>query len=210
MVLNPGSSSHPSDDVPARAAGTTPTFDLAVADFLNASSPIRRRPRGAKRAWGHPRGSRLLNPRLRFVRVGDVDALDVRLEVPVAQVAQVKLDDPVPMKVNVQRTVTVKLALPQGVAAAPGMYVRAWIAQPGGGGPSMLTPSIPTNAIAFLGSLPVAFVATGRAVEMRVLRLGDSMGDRTANLTGLRAGVRVIVNRPSDLKSGDSTSGHSQ
>src|SRR5271166_4998300 len=62
----------PSDDVPARAAGTTPTFDLAVADFLNASSPIRRRPRGAKRAWGHPRGSRLLNPRLRFVRVGDV------------------------------------------------------------------------------------------------------------------------------------------
>lgn len=156
--------------------------------------------------------------------IGDVDALDVRLEVPVAQVAQVKLNDPVPVTVNganlwatvrqifpsaegPQRTVTVKLALPPGAAVAPGMYARAWIAQPGGGGPSMLTPAVPTNAIAYRGSLPIAFVSTNRGVEMRVLRLGDSMGDRTAVLSGLRAGERVLVNPPPDLKAAEASSG---
>jgi multidrug efflux pump subunit AcrA (membrane-fusion protein) len=105
-----------------------------------------------------------------------------------------------------QHTVTVKLALPQGVAAAPGMYARAWIAQ-AGGGPSMLTPAIPTNAIAYRGSLPAAFVITPHGVEMRVLRLGDTMGDRTAVLSGLSAGERVIVNPSPELKSGESPSG---
>ena len=148
--------------------------------------------------------------------IGDVDTLDVRVEVPVAQVNELKLNDPVPVTVNnanlwatvrqiypaaegPQRTVTVKLALPQGVAAAPGMYARAWIAQPGGG----LTPAIPSNAIAYRGSLPITFVSTAHGPEMRVLRLGDSMGDRTAVLSGLKAGERVLVNPPPDLKAGE-------
>ena len=79
--------------------------------------------------------------------IGDVDALDVRLEVPVAQVAQVKLNDPVPVTINganlwatvrqvypaaegPQRTVTVKLALPSGAAVAPG-NVRQGLDRPG-------------------------------------------------------------------------------
>ena len=119
----------------------------------------------------------IVQPGQPLADIADVDALDVRLEVPVAQVAQVKLGDSVPVTVNNaniwatvsqifpaanadQHTVTVKLALPQGAAAAPGMYARAWIAQAGGVGPSTLTPAIPTNAIAYRGSLPVAFVIT--------------------------------------------------
>jgi RND family efflux transporter MFP subunit len=159
----------------------------------------------------------IVQPGQPIADIGDVDALDVRIEAPIAQVEQIRMNDPVPVTVNAinlwatvrqiypaaegqQRTVTVKLALPQGVAAAPGMYARAWIAQPGGGG---LTPAIPSNAIAYRGSLPVAFVSTAHGVDMRILRLGDSMGDRTAVLSGLMAGERVLVNPPPDLKAGE-------
>ncbi len=169
----------------------------------------------------------IVQPGQPIADVADVDALDVRIEVPVAQVMQVKLGDPVPVTVNDaniwakvsqifpaanadQHTVTVKLALPQGVAAAPGMYARAWIAQAGGVGPSALTPAIPTDAIAYRGSLPVAFVITPHGVEMRVLRLGDTMGERTAVLSGLSTGERVVVNPSPDLKSGESASGQPQ
>ena len=153
----------------------------------------------------------IVQPGQPIADIGDVDQLDVVAEVPVAQVSQVKLGDSVPVTVNNaniwatvsqifpaasadQHTVTVKFALPRGVAAAPGMYARVWIAQAGGGCPSALTPAVPTKAIVYRGSLPVAFVVTGHGVEMRVLRLGDTMGDRTAVLAGLSAGERVLAN----------------
>jgi multidrug efflux pump subunit AcrA (membrane-fusion protein) len=188
------------------------------------------------------RDRRSISPRAgvilkRFVRVGDivqpgqpladiadVDQLDVVVQVPVAQVSQVRLGDAVPVTVNGanlwttvrqifpaanadEHTVTVKFALPQGALVAAGMYARVWIAQAGGLTPSTLTPAIPTRAIAYRGSLPVAFVITAHGPEMRVLRLGDTMGGRTAVLAGLTAGERVIANPSPDLKSGESPSG---
>jgi RND family efflux transporter MFP subunit len=166
----------------------------------------------------------IVQPGQPLADIGDVDELDVVAEVPVAQVSQVKLGDSVPVTVNGknvwttvsqivpaassdQHTVTVKFALPHGVAAAPGMYARVWIAQASGVTPSALTPAVPTKAIVYRGSLPVAFVVTGRGVEMRVLRLGDTMGDRTAVLAGLSAGERVLANPSPELKSGESPSG---
>ena len=166
----------------------------------------------------------IVQPGQPLADVGDADQLDVVVEVPIAQVAQVKLGDAVPVTVNGvnlwatvrqifpaanadQHTVTVKFALPQGVLVAAGMYARVWIAQAGGVSPSTLTPAIPANAIAYRGSLPVAFVITAHGPEMRVLRLGDTMGGRTAVLAGLSAGERVIANPSPDLKSGESPSG---
>jgi RND family efflux transporter MFP subunit len=164
----------------------------------------------------------VVQPGQPLAEIGDVDALDVRIEVPVAQMAQIKLGDQVPVTLNnaniwapvsqifpvaneSQRTVTVKLALPPGAPAAAGMYARAWIAQPGGGSPSALTPAIPQSAIVYRGSLPAAFAITSRGtVEMRVLRLGDAMGDRIAVLSGLQAGEKVVLDPSPDMRSGDS------
>ena len=154
--------------------------------------------------------------------VGDPDALDIRLEAPIAQVAQITLGEQVPITLNgvnlwapvtqifpaanpAQHTVTVKLALPANAPAASGMYARAWIPQRGGGGPSQLTPAVPTNAIVYHGSLPAAYVQlSDGTLEMRLLRLGDTVGNRVAVLAGLQPGERVIINPPPNLKSGTS------
>ena len=177
-----------------------------------------------------PRSSAIMN---RFVRVGDivqpgqplmdiadVDNLDVRIEVPATQIGNLAVGEVVPVSLDdrniwapvsqifpaanaTQRTVTVKLSLPAGTAAAPGMYAVAWIAQPGGGSPSELAPAIPTTAIVQRGSLPVAYVVDRRGnVELRVLRLGDTQGDRTAVLSGLEPGEQVLLKPGYDLKAG--------
>ncbi len=187
----------------------------ARIDSLDARLRDRRSiaPRGGVILRRYVRLGDVVQPGQPIADIADVDALDIRIEAPLAQIKQIALGDAVPVTVNSvnvwakvaqifpsaegpQRTVTVKLALPPGVAAAVGMYARVWIAQPGGGGPSMLTPAIPTHAIVYRGSLPVAFVVTPHGAEMRVLRLGDEMGDRTAVLSGLRAGERVMSNPP--------------
>ncbi|MDQ2090952.1 efflux RND transporter periplasmic adaptor subunit [Marimonas arenosa] len=163
----------------------------------------------------------IVQPGQPLADIADVDQLDVRVEVPVALVANLRLGDAVPVTVNDTNhwalvsqihpaaqpgahTVTVKLTLPAGAQAAPGMYVLAWIAQPGGGSPSQLAPAVPNSAIVQRGSLPVAFVARpDGTVEMRVLRLGDSQGSNTAVLSGLAVGEHVVAQPSPHLKSGD-------
>ncbi|ARE40849.1 efflux transporter, RND family, MFP subunit [Rhodovulum sp. P5] len=169
----------------------------------------------------------------RFVRVGDqvqpgqpvaefadVDALVVRIDVPVAMVENLHLGERVPLSIagnNIwapvkqiypaadpsAHTVPVKLALPYGAPAAPGMYAVAWIGQEKSGSPSALSAAIPASAVTYRGSLPLAFVAgrDGR-VEMRVVRLGDRQGDRVAVLSGLKPGEMVVDTPAPDLKSG--------
>jgi len=61
-----------------------------------------------------------------------------------------------------QRTISVKLALPAGSPAAPGMYALAWIAQASGNGPSVSAPAIPLTAVTHRGSQPLAFVVDFR------------------------------------------------
>lgn len=153
--------------------------------------------------------------------LADMTNLAIRVEVPVGLMADMKLGDVIPVTIEGNNTwapvaqifpaategahtVTVKLALNPGAPAAPGMYALAWIAQPGGGSPAPAAPAIPTADITWRGSLPVAFVATadGRA-EMRVLRLGDRQADRTAVLSGLEIGEKVVADPAPTLKSGD-------
>lgn len=163
----------------------------------------------------------VVQPGMPLADIADVDQMDVRVEVPVALVANLHLGDPVPVTVNDgngwavvsqihpaanpgAHTVTVKLTLPAGAPVAPGMYVLAWIAQPGGGSPNQLAPAVPSSAIVQRGSLPVAFVARpDGTVEMRVLRLGDAQGPNTAVLSGLGVGEQVVAHPSPHLKSGD-------
>jgi multidrug efflux pump subunit AcrA (membrane-fusion protein) len=108
----------------------------------------------------------------------------------------------------VQRTVTVKLALPPGAPAAPGMYVQALLAEPPGAGEVLASPVVPTSAIIYRGSLPSVFVVgqTG-SVELRVVRLGETVGDRVVVLSGLRQGEKVVTSPTPNMRSGDSLFG---
>ncbi len=173
----------------------------------------------------HVRVGDIVQPGQPLVDLADPDALDLRVEVPADLALHLKVGDQLPVSLadanvwavvsqifpsadTTQHTVTVKAALPPGSAAAPGMYGLAWIAQPGGGGQSATAPFIPNDAIAYRGSLPVAFVVNGiGAVEMRILRLGKSSGDKTAVLSGLQPGERVVAHPEPDLKSGNSVFG---
>lgn len=164
------------------------------------------------------RAGDIVQPGQPLADIADVDQLDLRIEVPSSQVGNLSVGDQIPVSLSntnlwanvsqifpgadeTQRTVTVKLSLPQDAKAAPGMYAIAWIAQPGGGSPSAMAPAIPTTAIAWRGSLPVAFVVDyAGALEMRVLRLGDAQGDRTAVLSGLRPGERVVLSPAPHLR----------
>lgn len=173
----------------------------------------------------HVRVGDVVQPGQPLADLADVDQLDVRLEVPTNLVAQLKVGDQVPItlaNINVwapitqifpsadraQRTVTVKVGLPAGAPAAPGMYALAWIAQATGNGPSASAPAIPVTAVAHRGSQPMAFVVDGQGrAEMRILRLGDTTGDRIAVLSGLTPGERVVVSPAPNLKAGDSLFG---
>ena len=169
----------------------------------------------------HVRVGDVVQPGMPLADIADVDQLDVRIEVPTNLVAQLKVGDQVPISLSnanvwapitqiypaadrAQRTVTVKLALPAGSPAAPGMYALAWIAQAGGNTPSAFAPAVPRSAIAMRGSQPLAFVVDGQGrAEMRILRLGDVMGDQVAVLSGLSTGERIVANPAPNLKSGD-------
>lgn len=196
----------------------------ARIDMLDARLRDRRAiaPRQAVILKRHVRVGDVVQPGQPLVDLADVDQLDVRIEVPTAQIGSLKVGQQVPVSLGntnvwapvaqifpaadgAQHTVTVKLALPAGAAAAPGMFALAWIAQPGGGSPSALAAAVPTSAIAYRGSLPVAFAVNGMGiVEMRVLRLGDAQGDRTAVLSGLQPGEKIVASPSPHLKSGDS------
>jgi RND family efflux transporter MFP subunit len=169
----------------------------------------------------HVRVGDVVQPGQPLADVADVDRLDVRLEVPTNLVGQLAVGDQVPVTLGAtnlwapvaqifptadpaQRTVSVKLALPEGAPAAPGMYALAWIAQASGNGPSASAPAVPVSAIARRGSQPLAFVVDGRGrVDMRIVRLGDVTGDRVAVLSGLAIGERVVAEPAPNLKSGD-------
>jgi RND family efflux transporter MFP subunit len=169
----------------------------------------------------HIRVGDIVQPGQPLVDLANPDELDLRIEAPADLALNLKVGDKLPVSLDrgnvwavvsqifpganaAQHTVTIKAALPPGTAAAPGMYGLAWIAQPGGGGEQATAPSIPRSAVVYRGSLPAAFVVgPDGSAEMRILRLGDTVGDRVAVLSGLRVGEQVVAHPEPDMKSGD-------
>lgn len=168
----------------------------------------------------------VVQPGQPLVDLADVGQLDVRIEVPTRLVSQLKLGEVVPVTLEgnvtvqaqvaqifpvanqVQRTVTVKLALPPDAPAAPGMYAQAMLAEPPGPGEVLASPVVPTSAIVYRGSLPSVFVANAAgSVELRVVRLGETVGDRVVVLSGLRQGEKVVTSPTPGMRSGDSLFG---
>lgn len=208
----------------AALAGAQTRLDMLDARMRDRLSVV---PRSSAIMRRYVRVGDIVQPGQPLMDIADVDNLDVSVEVPVTQIGNLKVGDQVPVSLadtNIwapvsqifpaanaaQRTVTVKLALPAGSSAAPGMYAVVWMAQPGGGSPSELAPAIPTKAIVQRGSLPVAYVMGQRGdVELRVLRLGDTQGDMTAVLSGLEPGEQVLLNPGYDLKAGSALASNS-
>lgn len=96
------------------------------------------------------------------------------------------------------RSVLAKLSIPPGTAVRSGQFVRVLV--PGALVHSLL---IPASALSAVGQMERVFVAgaDNRAV-LRLVKSGDSRGERVEILAGLDAGERVVVNPPVGLREG--------
>lgn len=88
-------------------------------------------------------------------------------------------------------TVQLRLDLPAGTAAAPGMFARVWLA---GGPGDAARVGVPAGALVRRAELTAVYVlaADGRPL-LRQVRLGPANGEQVEVLAGLAAGERVAL-----------------
>lgn len=121
-----------------------------------------------------------------------LDVGDTQVEARIAQIY--------PMADIKRHTVTVKLDLPMGAPGGPGMYANVIL--PDTNAESRNLPVIPRTAI-IPGSLPgVCIVNDNNQPELRLLRLGEAVGDRVTVLSGVRPGMRIYAQRPAGMTCG--------
>lgn len=161
-----------------------------------------------------------VQPGQALLRIADTNDLQVRLDVPTGLVMGLQPGMPIPIRIDAtkmrvdarleqifpaadpkQHTVTIKLALPPGSAAGLGMYATVMV--PDMNTPAILLPVVPTSAVVWRGSQPSVFVVNGNnQSEMRLVRLGDDLGDSHVVLSGLTEGERIMAAPPAMMKSG--------
>lgn len=166
----------------------------------------------------------VVQPGQALMDIAQTNQLDLKLEVPARLVTDLRIGSVVPVVLegnvtldayvdqifpganHAQHTVTVKLALPPDAPAAPGMYASALLAEPPAPGEVVSSPVIPSSALVYRGSLPSVFaIASDGRVELRVIRIGETQGDRVVVLSGLKAGEKVVTSPSQSMRSGDST-----
>ncbi|KOR28703.1 RND transporter, partial [Achromatium sp. WMS1] len=104
---------------------------------------------------------------------------------------------------DVQRhTIKVKLDLPIGVPAAPGMYAKVLVPDPTA--PTKDNPEIPISAIRYNGSLPGVYVrANDGTNQLRLVRIGEQLPNGFITiLSGLEPNEEVLVNPASNMTQG--------
>lgn len=156
-----------------------------------------------------------------LLQFADIEFLQIRVDVPARLMPGIRKGMMVPAKLDIRNvrvqarvaqifpmadperhTVTVKLDLPKGSGAAPGMYAEVRI--PDVGAPVRELPVIPISAIRYRGSLPGVYVLNeNNKPELRLIRVGDRLDrDTIAVLSGLSAGERILVNPDPNAVSG--------
>lgn len=108
-----------------------------------------------------------------------------------------------PVANNLQHTVTVKLDLPVGTPAAPGMYAE--VAIKNASSQNHAFPTVPSSAIIQRGSLPSVFTVDPKTnkINMRIVRTGKaSKGGEFIILSGVTEGETIITNPPVGIISG--------
>jgi len=151
-----------------------------------------------------------VQPGAPLVSIADVTRLQIQVEVPVRVVGQLQLGMPVPARLDVggqiearvaqiypaahanRHTVTVKLALPSGIAGGPGLYAEVML--PDGNSRGQPTPVIPEKAAVRRGSLSAVFViGHDDKTQLRLVRLGEPMGNGYVPvLSGLKTGEQIL------------------
>ncbi|CAN8139691.1 Efflux protein [uncultured Thiomicrorhabdus sp.] len=148
--------------------------------------------------------------------------LSIEINVPVnlmygirkGQVFQARISNgnPIPVRIaqvfpvanGQQHTVKVKLDLPLGAAAAPGMYAQVMLKN--SQSQQRLFPVIPKSAVVKRGSLPSVFVYNpqNHKVSLRVIRTGHASDNQYFSvLSGLKSGEQIVLNPPASIISGN-------
>ncbi len=154
-----------------------------------------------------------VQPGQALIKFGDATWLQISADISVrlssqltpGQLVKVRLGDRektvVPIRVAqifpsadpTRQTVTIKFDLPKDTPAKVGMFVEVLLEYQG----LALENNnifIPKKAVIYQGGLPtVRVVLADDKVELRLLRLGRSQGERIEVLSGLRSGEKIIV-----------------
>ncbi|GAB6040008.1 efflux RND transporter periplasmic adaptor subunit [Endothiovibrio diazotrophicus] len=162
-----------------------------------------------------------VQPGMPLLGFADVDALQIKVEVPARHVAALNRGMVVPAKLDVsdvvvhvrvnqifpmadvqRHTVTVKFDIPQGAPAAPGMYAEVRIQDPTA--PARNLAVVPKSALVRRGSLHAVFVINNEnRTELRLVRKGDEVDrDYVSILSGLKPNERIIANPQPGMASG--------
>ncbi len=155
-----------------------------------------------------------------LLRIGDTQSLQVVIDVPTRLMRGIKEGDRLPISLDstgenvkgeivrifpsadVKRnTVRMKLALPEGTRATPGMYTTVLV--PDNSREQFASIAIPSKAIVWRGSQASVYIvnSTGQA-ELRMIRTGDQVGDRILVLSGVAEGDQIVVTPDTHLRSG--------
>lgn len=154
-----------------------------------------------------------VQPGMPLLGYADTRTLQIKVEIPARLMPGIKKDMMIPAKLDVgdtriethvsqiypmadaqRHTVTVKLDLPKDAPGGPGMYAEVMI--PDVTTPLKNMPTILKSAVLWRGSLPAVMVVTGgREPELRMVRLGGFVDDRTVSvLSGLQVGEQILAN----------------
>ena len=163
----------------------------------------------------------VVQPGMPLVVFADTSEMEIQLEVPTRLVhamsegAQIdaRLDrGTTVIKATVSRifpmantgghTTTVKVALPSDSGARAGMYAEVLVPDPNSNDEAPIT--VPRSSITWRGSLPTVFLVSPdrTQLKMRALRLGATIGDQVAILSGLNEGDAILKAPDASVRSG--------
>lgn len=162
-----------------------------------------------------------VQPGMPLLGYADVDSLQIKVEVPARHVSALNKGMVVPAKLDVsdvlvhvrvnqifpmadvqRHTVTVKLDIPKGAPAAPGMYAEVRIPDPTA--PARSLAIVPKASLVRRGSLHAVFVVNDEnRTELRLVRKGDEVNrDYVSILSGLKPNERIVSNPRPGMASG--------
>lgn len=148
-----------------------------------------------------------------------IDPLRVELTVPEQYLSQVKIGQPVRLKVDAypeetftghvrfvspalktaQRALTVEAVAPNADGRLkPGLFATALLQQ-SSPAPALL---VPATAVETLAGTSRVYVVAGEKVEERIVTTGERVGDRIEIATGVKAGEKVAANPRGKLTDG--------
>ncbi len=151
-----------------------------------------------------------------LVGIEDTSALQVEADVPEAIASRIRRDARLGIRVDsltnellgvvaeiapaadpLNRTLRVKLDLPESPGLMPGQFARLVV--PVGESSSL---RVPASAVVQRGQLEIAFVAANQRAQLHLVKTGKRLGDEVEILSGLDAGDAVIVDGAAQLVDG--------